>query len=178
MIKVIDDFLTPSYFEELQNLILSWNFDWYCQPNLSPSRPGPARVNFSHNFYMEEVRSPHCPLILPFMYQVKDICGAKQLLRCRADLTMIHPDKIKHPPHVDFPEPHYSSVFYVNESDGETIMYNERWNGDYPDIDTLTVRQVIEPKPNRVIIFDGDIIHTGHSPAIHQTRVILNSNYV
>ena len=176
MIKVIDDFLTPSYFEEIHRLLTGWDFDWYCQPNLAPGLPGPPRVNFSHNFYMEEVRSPHCSLILPFMYQVKDICGAKELLRCRADMTVIHPDKIKHPPHVDFQFPHYSSVFYVNESDGETVMYNERWDGEYPD--TLTVSRVIEPKPNRVIIFDGDIIHTGHSPANHQTRVILNSNYV
>ena len=176
MIKVIDDFLTPSYFEEIHRLLTGWDFDWYCQPNLAPGLPGPPRVNFSHNFYLDEVRSPHCALILPFMYQVKDICGAKELLRCRADMTVVHPDKIKHPPHVDFQFPHYSSVFYVNESDGETVMYNERWDKKYPD--TLTDSQVIEPKPNHVIIFDGDIIHTGHSPVNHQTRVILNSNYV
>lgn len=127
---------------------------------------------------MDEMKSPHAPLILPFMYKVKDHCGAKLLLRCRADLTVVHPDNIMHPRHVDFKFPHYSSVFYVNESDGDTVMYNERWTMEdgYPE--TLTVREVIQPKPNRCIIFDGDIIHTGHSPSKHQTRVILNSNYV
>jgi len=176
LIQIIDDFLTPSYFEEIHNLLISWNFDWYCQPDITTGSAG--HVGFSHNLYRDSPCSPHCPLILPLMLQIKDACGAKTILRCRADLTAYHPNNLKHQPHVDFKFPHYSAVFYINESDGDTVIYNEKWSTKacYPEL--LTVKEVVSPKPNRVVIFDGDLIHTGHSPQRYQTRVILNSNYV
>lgn len=174
MIRVIDNFLTPSYFEEIHRLLISWDFDWYCQPDITGSADG--KVGFSHNFFVDKPTSPHCALVMPFLFQVKDVLGAKEIWRCRADLTVVNPNKIRHAPHVDFKCPHYSAVFYVNATDGETIIFDQKWS-ETQSYDNLTIKEVIDPKPNRVVLFDGDFIHTGHSPEHHQTRVILNSNY-
>ena len=57
--------------------------------------------------------------------------------------------------------PHYSAVYYVNDSDGNTVI------GDMK----------VAPRANRVVVFDGNIPHNGHSPCEHNNRIIINSNY-
>ena len=36
----------------------------------------------------------------------------------------------------------------------------------------------VTPKANRLIIFDGDIIHTGSSPSKNKKRILINSNFL
>ena len=81
-----------------------------------------------------------------------------------------------------------STIFYFNDSDGNTVIYNERYDGENGEYSSkaiqekgleekLTIQQEIEPKANRMVAFDGLYIHTGSVPAKHNTRVILNSNF-
>ena len=46
---------------------------------------------------------------------------------------------------------------------------------DKIEINDLTIRQRVEPKKGRVLIFDGSILHTGCSPHKFKNRIILNS---
>ena len=71
------------------------------------------------------------------------------------------PDACAHTPHVDMDGEHHTAVYYVNDSDGDTIIGDEK----------------VSPKANRVVIFDGKTIHNGHSPCEHNNRIIINSNY-
>ena len=93
-------------------------------------------------------------------------------------MTVYTPGGMRCDPHVDSPHPHVATIFYLNDSDGNTVIFNERFEGS-PEIDEskLTVQKEIEPKANRLLIFDGHYIHTGHVPAHHNNRVILNSNF-
>ena len=45
------------------------------------------------------------------------------------------------------------------------------------NIDLLTIDKVVTPKRNRLIIFDGDIIHTGQAPITQNFRHLLNLNF-
>ena len=80
-------------------------------------------------------------------------------------------------PHVDYHFPHKSVVYYVNESDGDTWMFNEEFK-QFPEPDIFTVKQRITPKPNRLIIFDGLCYHTASNPINNDSRMIININYV
>ena len=68
------------------------------------------------------------------------------------------------------------SLYYVNESDGDTWMFNEEFK-QFPEPDVFTVKQRISPKPNRLIIFDGLCYHTASNPINSDSRVIININY-
>ena len=35
----------------------------------------------------------------------------------------------------------------------------------------------IEIAGNRLVLFDGDLLHTGSSPTKHKNRILINSNY-
>ena len=103
-----------------------------------------------------------------------------QPIRVRADMTMQSDDNHKHQVHIDLPIPNITTIFYVNQSDGNTIFFNERSNetGKLYEISDLTVKEEIEPKPNRLVIFDGYQLHTGCSPKEYSNRILINSNYL
>ena len=71
-------------------------------------------------------------------------------------------------------DPHYAGILYMNDSDGDTVIYKEteeNLDGNYESIYSLS------PKKNRLLLFDGSYYHTGHAPSGHNNRILLNFNY-
>ena len=95
-------------------------------------------------------------------------------------MTMYNPNQHMHEPHIDVNEPHVAAVYYVNDSDGNTVLYKQRSEvndrSTFPE--QLDVLIEVEPKANRLLMFDGSLIHTGHSPSKTNSRVIINSDYI
>ena len=75
-------------------------------------------------------------------------------------------------PHIDLDEgeEHIVVLYYVIDSDGDTIIYNERTESD-----TYTEKQRVSPKQGRVVIFEGGQYHTAEQPT-KGTRCIVNYN--
>ena len=61
-------------------------------------------------------------------------------------------------------------LYYVCDSDGDTIIYNET-----KESDQYTIKQRVTPKKGRVVIFDGVLMHTAEQP-LNNTRCIVNYN--
>ena len=183
MIEVIDNFAPQDYFELIQNHVLSWNQPWFYQPNITGKAFGKSGLG-KHGFNCHVVKNPNefldtydAGLLTNLLVNMRDGIGCKNILRSRLDMTVYTPGGMKCDPHVDSSDPHIATIFYLNDSDGNTVIYNEPYT-KVEDVDgELTVQKEIEPKANRLVIFDGMYIHTGHVPANHNTRVILNSNF-
>lgn len=72
-------------------------------------------------------------------------------------------------PHVDNAlKNSLSIIYYVNDSDGDTIIFNET---DTP----FTIKQRITPKKNRAVIFDSAYYHTSSNPIKNEHRVVMNT---
>jgi len=95
------------------------------------------------------------------------------LTRARLDMTLQAPKKTLHTPHTDQNYPHMSCILYLIDSDGDTVIYNEDKGAE-----ELTILHTVEPRKNRLVIFDGDQMHTGHSPLHHANRILLNLNFM
>jgi len=99
----------------------------------------------------------------------------------RADMTLQTGERRVFSPHVDFPYiKHNSAIFYINDSDGDTILYNEECpvgSKEQLTLDDLTECKRITPKANRLLLFEGNYWHTGESPVDHARRVIFNMNF-
>ena len=76
-------------------------------------------------------------------------------------------------PHIDTDDKHFVMLYYVCDSDGDTIIYNER-EKDRPD-GIYTIKQRVTPKQGRVVLFDGWLMHTAEQP-INNVRCIVNYN--
>ena len=75
-------------------------------------------------------------------------------------------------PHIDILDSDifFVVLYYVCDSDGDTIIYNET-----KESDQYTIKQRVTPKQGRVVIFDGILMHTAEQP-LNNTRCIVNYN--
>ena len=73
-----------------------------------------------------------------------------------------------HPPHIDGSYPHWVVLYYVNNSDGDTILYKN---------DKKTELKRITPKKGRIVFFDGSIWHSGSTPQTTH-RSVINFNFI
>ena len=64
------------------------------------------------------------------------------------------------------------ALYYVCDSDGDTIIYNERHQ---PANKVYTVKQKVTPKQGRMVLFDGSLYHTAEQPE-HNVRCVVNYN--
>lgn len=80
--------------------------------------------------------------------------------------TVSHVDKISNC--------YYSMLYYINDSDGDTFMFNEFQNVDRTLPTELTLCQRISPKKNRAVIFESNRYHASSNPRKHATRFVIN----
>ena len=84
---------------------------------------------------------------------------------------------------------HYTACYYVNDSDGDTMIFDQRLSDtgitdfteynlvEYVKRTTFTVAGQCSPKKGRVCIFDGTQFHASTKPNIHDKRVVITVNF-
>ena len=97
-----------------------------------------------------------------------NVCRGRSFLQFPLNLNTDEPDT----PHTDMHRNHFVILYYVVDSEGDTIIYNERWNNDIRP-EKYTEKQRVTPKQGRVVIFDGRLYHTAEQ-SINTTRCIVN----
>lgn len=87
-------------------------------------------------------------------------------------------------PHVDNPNPHYVCLYYVNNSDGNTILFKKKASGVQEfqlqkDLDPtkLEVLTEVTPKKGRCVLFNGLQYHASTQPT-KKVRTIINFNFM
>ncbi len=70
-------------------------------------------------------------------------------------------------PHVDLFSPHLVCLYYINDTDGDTVFYSE---------DKKQEIYRVTPKKGRCVIFDGGIYHASSTPTLTD-RAIINYNF-
>lgn len=82
-------------------------------------------------------------------------------------------------PHIDlsFPTPpfSYTLVYYVMDSDGDTIVFNEKYKG-FPN-KNFSINKKITPKKGRIVMFPSSHFHCGSHPATSPARIVINYNF-
>ena len=193
--KIIDNFLSKSYYNSILELLSGFKIDaphqsiydfvWQYHNNITGSHLESSHFNeygFTHSFWGEE-SGPVGQFgfyIQPLLFQIMDVANCDFVLRARADMVTWSKEDFTHPAHTDFPFPNSASVFYINETDGDTIFYNVEPKDVPKDKDYKDLKEYdrVSPSPNRLVLFDGDFLHTGCSPIKHKNRILINSNYI
>ena len=101
----------------------------------------------------------------------------KETLRIKANiLNKTDKQNHIHPPHVDMTTPHMVLLYYVNDSDGDTVIFDQKYSSGY--VPNLTVNRTISPKGGAAILFDGLKYHSSSSPKNTKERIVLNINFL
>ena len=183
--KVIDNFLCKSYHKNILELMTDPNFEWGYGHTTFPIEKDHSdftnfnEYGFSHIFFDEErgAVGRFASHIQPLLFQILDVTNCDFILRSRADMVTWSKEDFIHPAHIDFPISNTAAVFYINETDGDTIFYNVKSTAVLKDKE-LKEYDRVSPKANRLVIFDGDLLHTGCSPTKHKNRILINSNFI
>ena len=194
-IYVFDDIIEKPYQELIKETLIGGEnpptidviekaFPWYFTSDITDSThegPFQGRYGFSHLYVSREegVVSDFHNL---FSGLIKNSC--KKLKMKKIDIIQgrsflstprnIPKDSVD-TPHVDLCAPHFVMLYYVNDSDGDTLIYNEKSNfaDQFPDRIDFTLKKKVSPKQGRVVLFNGIHWHTAQQPN-HNLRCIVN----
>lgn len=181
MIQIFDDLLSYSQVNEMEELVTSVHFPWYLQKATITDR-----YKYDHEWQNDKTRFADIEwLSHGFIDDDKDNSGYvnlpkfifnaindrlsgkyKSILRCQANLVFCDNSGKPTIPHIDSTKPHDVILYYVNESDGDSIFYDEIGN----------VANTVSPKKGRVVIFNGGLIHSGTPPKTSNKRILFNYN--
>jgi hypothetical protein len=188
--KIIDNFLSTDKFSKLQSAVMSNGFPWFYTQYVSLP-PGDHSIKdknavetsgWYHLLYdkTDGSGSRFYDIFLDFFIELENRLGYEksQLLRARLSLKTPKPNFTKENynlPHIDYNFPHVVLLYYMNDSDGDTRMFNEFFK-EYPGPTNFTIQQTIKPIANRLVIFDGLQYHTAANPIDSDRRIIFNLN--
>mgnify|MGYP003118793848 FL=1 len=194
---ILEKIIPKVYQEELKQTLEEIPF--FYTPSIgynenSPNTRGYKFLNnigFSHGLVMQDQEdSKYWGLFRPLLYffTQKTNVFVKKILRVRLRLTFQHPDRDKflfNKPHTDlfdYEGPYKTLVYYLNDSDGDTFIFNkffnreENFNNVLEDIDKKIILQNT-PKQGDAIYFDGHQYHAGNSPIKYKCRYVLNFDF-
>lgn len=181
----IEKFIPKSYADMLENVVKSTEFQWTYCPSTNNQR-APEIMNADANSYESEQlvhtlyaenakRSPFFDIVVTFFYFLEEKTGivVDGIERIKFNMLLKKPPSTEgyNTPHIDVPEPNYKSlVYYVVDSDGDTVVFNERFDRKKD----LTVRKRVAPAKGKAVVFDSNTWHASSNPRIHSNRVVLN----
>ena len=103
----------------------------------------------------------------------------RSILRIRLNLIFSKPSLMGTGAHVDFGFDHKVFLYYFDDSDGDTIFYDEVAE----DGQTTPSKNLVEsfrstPKRGKGIVFDGKVFHSPTPPKDTRFRVTLNIDFI
>jgi hypothetical protein len=191
-ILLSDDFLPPGMADAVERLFTSPAFPWHYYLNVNyPSPPPEGHPGVFQNDGRFRDASGFSTLIFPSptppgpgFEPAKQVLEAflnkhrvtpQRLIRVKANLlTRAEVNSLPFTPHVDLPTPHCVLIYYVTDSDGDTLLLDKT----YPDWASATVMRAISPRKGRAVLFDGRHYHTGTRPERHDHRIVLNYDFL
>lgn len=186
-IIILDDVIPQRYQDEIEKAMIGENNStaWFLQHDISYNNQRTdikmenKTPGFSHVFFNESgVVSGLFNFMLPMVYTAldKDNKELKQILLARSFLQFPGTNSKKNNPHVDLESDHLVCLYYVNEADGDTVIYNETFQDISKDnlkLENLTILKQVSPKKGRVILFQGNHYHSSSTPTTG-LRCIIN----
>lgn len=188
---IIDDALPKTVFNSLVSIVTDWsNFPLYFIPNTAYDKTNKDYMDFSFFHLFVDNGTPTSSMSnypLAAVHSCIDLTEYELDYVERIRLGMIVSDNSDYQSeaHVDTDSPHKTGLLYLNESDGDTIFYDKKYDPksgmspiEYGRLETLAETKRVSPKPNRLVIFDGHTYHASSKPIKNAYRLVLNFNFM
>ncbi len=186
-ILVFDDIIDLKYQEKIKNILIGeetfndYYFPWYFTQDVTKHNDvdSQKRSAFFHGYVVSDNDNTMGTIDSIFhdifITLLKNVCCKidKQdvnIIKGRSFLQLpinYNGERID-TPHIDIVDDHFVILYYVCDSDGDTIIYNEKVKSD-----SYTIQKRITPKQGRVVVFDGSYYHTAEQP-IDNIRCVVN----
>ena len=192
MYKIYDDCISKEIADKIEKTLLDRKYLWnYGNHTVHEEVPDPQMFHLLHMFNPiigmrngKSIVGEGKTTKSDFFYLVEDLLSEikkntdielenKVLYKARS--TILFPNAVGQKKeseiHIDFLDNQSTRInilYYANESDGDTILYEK---------DAKTIMKRISPKKGRFVLFSGDIPHCASSPTESYKRVVMNINF-
>ena len=177
MIQIFDEILTEKHQKYIEDTLHDHLIDYYTYPNTVGSNAFMDGKNikewfqFVHVLWDEQTKSRYKFIgdeILDEFFKIRPL-NINRVSRAKINMQTMSDFKSNehNTPHIDNTDPHYVLIYYVNDSDGDTFIFEDK--------DKKIIKQVT-PKRGRFLLFPGELYHAGRPPVNHKNRVLINFN--
>lgn len=179
--EIVDNFVSEIFQDELDKIINTPSFPWnYCKLGTQESYNRNYHFiddntvdvrQFTHNLQSDSYVTKY------LIHCIEDYFGrnfSDRIVRIKVNMLLRDPTygvNKYHIPHSDHTEDSESVIYYVNDSDGDTFLFNEKPN---INLTNITIRDRISPVKGRLVLFDSSYLHASSSPIISSERIVIN----
>ena len=189
-ILIFDDIIDLEYQERIRNILTGertfegYFFPWYFTKDVTRQmdKGSQKRSAFFHGYVVSDDDDTMGTIDSPFHYLfvslIENACNKidkknVSVIKGRSflQLPINFEGERQDTPHVDIVDDHFVMLYYVCDSDGDTIIYNEQEKSE-----SYTIQKRITPKQGRVVLFDGSYYHTAEQP-LNNIRCVVNYDF-
>ena len=212
-IILIDNFLSTEQSEEIESKISDYHFPWlFVKSSTYQDGPNISLLDkniyattpvFRHSFLdnrsldkKNNFNMDYFDIVSPFFVKIQQHMNFKvEFIRIMANLLIGSDKNIGKidVPHIDVDPKEgvegYTAIYYVNECDGQTILFDEKWDINTPKpkdgivsedhirmFNSIKIHSRIEPKKNRFVVWKSDRLHA--APCYCSIpRYVINFNF-
>jgi hypothetical protein len=191
MIRIFDNLFTSQETENIESIVTDCHFPWHLSAAKCASVPlDYAKLNADRET-LESAMMVHtlvsvehgavsihkiwADLISSRIMESAGIAGS--VVRAKFNFhSKAQASGKYHTPHIDSEAAHLVAIYYVNDSDGDTRIFNRKFGEPTPEVHSLA--RAVTPKAGRVVLFSGEHFHASANPVQHDYRIVLNMNIV
>ena len=182
MIIEIPNFLPKTLQDYFESHLISSNFPWYFVKDVTfknLENTDYYKLGFYHIAFFNDIPQTVIYDQLLFLpHYIKSVLNNPNLIlnRIRCGMNVKSVDTCPHnSPHIDFddefPYKHYTCLYYVNDCDGDTFIFNEIKKSK-----KYTIKKRISPEKGKLCIFDGEYYHASSNPNKSDYRIVITTN--
>ena len=197
---ILENILSQKISDDMESVVTGGIFPWYLSRDISRNKieeknnyaifvdkntintPQMTHDIFSINDDNKFISSSYFYMCQNVLNSVCEKIGVTEISLINAKFNMLFnnnsfEDEKYNTPHVDIisTNKNYSILYYVNDCDGDTIIFNESRKNNFTN---LTVKHRIKPQKNKVVILKGDIFHASSNPRLCEKRIVMNINVI
>tara|TARA_B110000503_G_C7031260_1_gene364104 strand:- start:54 stop:632 length:579 start_codon:yes stop_codon:yes gene_type:complete len=149
-------------------------YEHYNKPSIST--PGFTHLLFKNSGEQSEYLKQFTPLLLngAAAANLTSVSAIRMrlgfLLKTR--YTLPNMPYVYNTPHVDCNTDHYTALYYLNDTDGDTIIFNET-----EESEKYTIKARIKPAAGKFVCFNGNHYHASSCPKMFPSRIVLTMNF-
>tara|TARA_A200000113_G_scaffold193953_1_gene183777 strand:- start:9209 stop:9790 length:582 start_codon:yes stop_codon:yes gene_type:complete len=180
----IENVIEKDYQKQILDVVTDITFDWHFMEDttfektdtLNNSTPSFANLVYHPN----NKENPGLEFFTPLLQNTCAKAGLEldQLLRMRLGFLLNTKYMMPHvryqynTPHVDFEQDHYTACYYINECDGETVVFHET-----EEAEKYKPMHKSMPQQGKVLVFNGKHYHASTCPKMFTKRIVMTMNF-
>jgi hypothetical protein len=179
-VEIID----KQYQSKLYELVTDKKFPWHFLEDTTyelandTQNSTPSFVNLI--YHQDNQSNPYLEFVQPLINTMLEKANLEliQLLRIRVGFLLntkyILPNMpYKYNiPHRDYEQEHYTAVYYINDSDGDTVIFHELESSE-----KYNVMHRSRPDKGKLLLFNGWHYHASTCPKMFTKRIAITINF-